>query len=520
MNEVNTANVISKGARHWGEKIAVVSWETKKRLSFREINDRVNRLVNGLLSLGVSKGDTVASLNRNCPQHIEVYFATLKGVGKRTQMNTRLSSSDKAWLLNDSEAKVLFVGEEYLDEVASIRDELKTMKHIIAISGSSPGMIDYEELIAGSSPEEPKIQLDDDEIGSLWYTAGTTGKPKGVALPQRSDMATTRNLLLDLLPHMTYRDVHLALQPLYHGAGLFILGAWIRGTTQVTVSRYEPEIAFDVIEKERVTIIKTVPTVLVRLLDHPDIGKHDLSSLHTLIYGAAPMPVDKLKEGIRRFGQIFAQGYGQTEALGTICSLSREDHKLEGTPQETARIASVGKPFTYVDDSGKDVPMGESGEVIVWGDHMMKSYWKLPQEQTDEKLKDGWIYTGDIGKMDEEGYIYLIDRKGAMIITGGLNVFPNEVEQVLYQYPGVAEASVFGVPDEKWGEAVKAVVVLKPGMKATAQEIISFCRDNLAHYKAPSSVDFMDSLPKSDIGKILTKELREPYWKGYERRIH
>jgi len=525
MNEVNTANVISQAAKRWGDKTALVSWRTKKRFSFRETNERVNRLANGLLSLGVGKGDTVATLNPNCPQHVEMFFACVKSGARRTQMNTRLSPADKVWLLNDSEAKVLFADEEYLAEVKSIRDQLKTVKHIIAISGSFPGMIDYEKLLAGSSPEAPKIELDNDEIGILWYTAGTTGKPKGVALPRRSDMATTRNILLDMLPHITSKDVYLALQPLYHGAGLFILSAWIRGLTHVTVPRYDPETAFDVIEKERVSVIKTVPTVLVRLLNHPDIDKHDLSSLHTIIYGASPMPVDKLKEGIRCFGPVFVQGYGQAEALGTITFLSREDHKIEGTPQEVARLSSAGIPYTYVDvrvvdESGKDVPPGETGEVIVKGDHVMKSYWKLPQEQTDVKLRDGWIYTEDIGKMDEEGYLFLVDRKGAAIKTGGLLVSPNEVEQVLYQYPGVVETAVFGVPDEQWGEAVKAVVALKPGVKVAEKELIEFCRNNLAHYKAPKSIDFRDSLPKSDTGKILTKDLREPYWKGYEKRVH
>ena len=344
-------------------------------------------------------------------------------------------------------------------------------------------------------------------------------------LARRNEMAVTRNILLDMLPHITSEDVYLALQPLYHGAGLFVLGAWIRGLKHVTVARFDPEIAFEAIEKEGVTVIKTVPTVLIRLLNHPDIDKHDLSCVDTIIYGASPMPVDRLKEGIRRFGPVFVQGYGQTEAQGTVTFLSKEDHKLEGTAQETARLASVGKAYTYVDvrvvdDSDKEVATGEPGEVIVRGDHIMKSYWKLPKEQTDEKLRDGWIYTGDIGKMDEQGYLYLVDRKGSMIISGGLNVFPSEVEQVLYRYPGIVEAAVFGIPDEQWGEAIKAVVVLKPGVKATEESIIAFCKRELAHYKVPRSVEFRDTLPKSDTGKILTKELSEPYWKGHEKRVH
>jgi len=524
-NAVNTAKVIAKAAKWYGDKTALVCWETKQRRSFRETDERVNRLANGLLSLGLKKGDTVASLNRNCPQHVEIMFASIKSGGVRANMNPRLNLSDKAWLLNDSEAKVLFVSEEYLNEIQSVRGELKTVKHIIAISGKLPGMINYEELITSSRPEAPETEVDDDEIGMLRYTAGTTGRPKGVVLARRNEMAVTRNILLDMLPHINSRDVYLALQPLYHGAGLFVLGAWIRGLKHVTVARFDPEIAFNVIEKERVTVIKTVPTVLIRLINHPDIDKYDLSCVNTIVYGASPMPVDKLKEGIRRFGPVFVQGYGQTEAQGTVTFLGKEEHKLEGTPRETARLASVGRAYTYVDvrvvdDSGKDVPPGELGEVIVKGDHIMKSYWKLPQEQTDEKLRDGWIYTGDIGKFDEEGYLFLVDRKGAAVKTGGLLVFPSEVEQVLHRYPGVVEAAVFGVPDEQWGEAIKAVVVLKSGAKATEEDIITFCKGELAHYKAPKSVEFRESLPKSDTGKILTKELREPYWKGHEKRIH
>jgi long-chain acyl-CoA synthetase len=525
MNSVNTAKVISKVARYYGDKTALVCWETQERRSFRETDERTNRLAKGLLDLGLVKGDRVATLNNNCPQHVEMVFASIKSGAVRVNVNTRLSASDKAWLLNNSEAKVLFVGQEYLDEVRSIRAELKTVKHFISISDRFPGMMSYEELIADCSPEAPDVELDDDEIGLLMYTGGTSGKPKGVALPRRSDMAVTRNLLLDQVPDITSRDIFLAIQPLFHGAGLLILATWIRGLTHVTVAKTDPEIAFKVIEKERVSFVKTVPTVLIRLLNHPDIDKHDLSSIRTIIYGAAPMPAEKLKEGIRRFGPIFIQGYGQTEALATITTLGKEDHKLEGRPQGIERLSSAGKPFTYVDvrvvdDSGKEVPVGETGEVIVRGDHIMKGYWKLPQEQTDQKLRNGWIYTGDIGKMDEQGYLYLVDRKGMMIVTGGLNVFPNEVENVLYQYPGIAAAAVFGVPDEQWGEAVKAAIVLKPGVKATEEEIIGFCKSNLAHYKAPKSVDFRERLPQTDTGKILIAELRDPYWKGYTRRIH
>jgi acyl-CoA synthetase (AMP-forming)/AMP-acid ligase II len=235
------------------------------------------------------------------------------------------------------------------------------------------------------------------------------------------------------------------------------------------------------------------------------------------------MPVEKLKQDIHRFGNVFIQGYGQSEAPNTICYLPREDHVTEGPPEKVARLASVGRPYTLVrvrivDNMGKDVPVGELGEIIVSGDHIMAGYWKEPEE-TAEALKDGWLHTRDIGRFDKDGYVYLVDRKSEMIISGGLNIYPTEVEQVLYSHPAVSEAAVIGVPDNDWGEIVKAIVVLKPGMKAREEELINLCRDSMASYKKPRSVEFRDSLPKSATGKILRKELREPYWKGRERKI-
>jgi len=343
-------------------------------------------------------------------------------------------------------------------------------------------------------------------------------------LSRGSYLAIARNLLMDSLPYMDDKDVYLGLQPLYHAVGAFIMPCWVRGATHIITRSFRPEIAFPMIEKEGVTIIKTVPTVLVRLVTYPDIKKYNFSSIHTIIYGASPMPVGKLEEAIKIFGPVFLQNYGQSEAPMTICALRREEHILEGTPEEVARLASVGRPYTMVevkivDDDGKEVPYGVTGELIVRGDHTMMGYLNNP-EQTAEVLKDGWIYTGDIGQKDKDGYIFLTDRKGEMIVSGGLNVYPSEVEQVLHRHPAVLEACVFGVPDEKWGEAIKAVVAFRPSMVASEKEIIEFCKEHLVSYKKPVSVDFLESLPKSATGKVLRRELRESYWKGYDKRIH
>jgi len=299
---------------------------------------------------------------------------------------------------------------------------------------------------------------------------------------------------------------------LYHGAGWFILPIWTKGVTQFVVSDYEPQNVIELIERERITAIKTIPTLILRLLDSPFIRKHDLSSVHTIIYGGEPMPIHSLKKAMEIFGPIFIQIYGQTEAPMTICTLGKEDHLKE------KYLNSIGRPFTFVhvkvvNHEDKEVPRGEIGEVILKGDHQMTGYLKN-REATAQTLRNGWVHTGDLGKADEEGYLYLTGgRRGDMIISGGLNIFPNEVEQVIYQHPSVAEAAVIGVPDPEWGEAVKACVALKQGHSANEEDLINFCKDRLASYKKPRSVDFFAELPKNAQGKILRRELRDKYRK-------
>ena len=515
---------IRRGASYHGERTAVVFGG--QRLTFREVHERSNRLANGLLDLGIKKGDRVASLNRNCSQHIEIAFARYKIGSVDVTLNPRLSLDELIWQLNDSESEVLFVSEELLGNVRqALQSRKTTIKHVIPLSGAMGGEIDYEALLSSSSHKEPPpIEVDEKEPGAIMYSGGTTGRPKGIVHPRQTIWAVTRNMLMDMIPDLTKEDVFLGLQPLYHAVGMFILPCWLRGATHVIVPEFKPEIAFDVIEEEKVTAIKTVPTVLIRMLDNPDLNKKDLNSLKTIIYGASPMPVEKLKQAIRIFGPIFIQNYGQTEAPLSLCLLRKEEHVENGLPEGSARLASIGRPYTSVEvrvvgEDGRDVSEGEIGELTVRGDHMMKEYWKLPEE-TEKVLKNGWLKTRDMAKMDKDGYVFLVDRKSEMIISGGLNIYPNEVEQVLYRHPAVREAAVFGIPDEAWGEMVKAVVSLRPGASVTEVELIDFCRSRLAGFKKPKSIDFVENLPKSAEGKVLRRELRAPYWKGFERAIN
>jgi acyl-CoA synthetase (AMP-forming)/AMP-acid ligase II len=277
------------------------------------------------------------------------------------------------------------------------------------------------------------------------------------------------------------------------------------------------------IQDERITNLMLVPTMIVRLLNHPSLKKYNLSSLRSIGYGAAPMAEDKIKEAVKVFGPILSQGYGQVEAPMTITRLSQEDHLTDGSPEKAKRLLSAGKPYLdvevkIVDDDDNEMPTGEVGEIIVRSDHQMVGYWKN-EEQTRIALRNGWVHTRDMGYMDELGYLYLVDRKGDMIISGGFNIFPREIEELLNNHPSVLEVAVVGVPDEEWGEAVKAVVVFKQGKEATEKELIEYCKKTLSGYKRPKTIEFLPELPKNNIGKIDKKTIKAKYWAGRSRNI-
>ena len=519
---MNIGSLISRFGKCYGDKTAIVFGD--KRFTYAEMTDRINRISNSLLELGVKEDDRVALVCGNCPQFMEVYFARRQLGLVEVNIDLRLSAEEWVRQINECEVNTIFIAEEQITKLSLIRSELERVKNFIAFSGKPSDMVDYETLISSGSSKQLEIDLDENKLCKIIFTGGTTGRPKGVEISRRAELAMLRNVIIDLVPDLHFDDVFVGLQPMYHAVHSFFFPCWRKGATQVVVPDFHPEPVFDVIEKEKITIIKTVPTVLIRLISHPDVGKRNLKSIRTICYGASPMSVDKLKKAISIFGSVFIQNYGQVEAPMTICTLSKKDHVVEGDPKKVARLASVGQPYSWVevkivDEAGKEVVLGETGELIVRSEHQMTRYLNRPEE-TDETLKNGWIYTGDIARMDDEGYIFLVDRKNDMIITGGLNVFPGEIEQILYRHPEVVEASVFSIPDDRWGESIIAAVALKPGSKVTQEKMIDFCKQHLAHFKVPQKVTFHDSLPKSSAGKILRRELRAPYWKGYERAIH
>jgi acyl-CoA synthetase (AMP-forming)/AMP-acid ligase II len=478
--------------------------------------------------LGIRKGDRVGMLLRNCCEFIEVDFALSKTGIVRVPLNVRLTAKDHEYMLNDSGANCIIFGEEFTGTIHAIKPNLKTVKEFIRISeGVSEedilGSFDYEDLIRDSPSDEPFGIIEEEDLHTLFYTSGTTGKPKGVMLTQRSWANVAINLILDYGP-ITEEDVILNLQPLSHGAGFFVLPFFIMGAANVLIPELKPSLIFETIEREKVTVLKLVPTMLYQLVEYPGKTQYDLRSLNSIIYGGSPIAVPRLIEAIQFFGKKLVQLYGQGEAPMCISTLSKKDHIIEGPEEVVKRLNSAGKSCVnvevrIVDKDGKDVETGEVGEVIVKGYHIMKGYWNLP-EATAEVLRDGWIYTGDLGYLDSKGYIYLVDRKRDVIISGAFNIYPKEIEDVILTHPSVKEVAVIGVPDDKWGEAIKAVVVPKEGMQVAEREIIEYCRDRMASFKKPKSVEVAKELPRNPYGKILKTVLREPYWNGFDRRIH
>lgn len=504
---ISRKELIARSSRFFAKKTAVIFGN--QRLTFSEVNERASRLANALIGLGLLPRDRIATLMSNCLQYPEIEFALVKGSFPQITLNPRITPKELLHQLVETEAQGIIVDKQYAASIRTVLSQLKKMKVVICVNGKEAEMQDYERLLQSANAAEPYDELTGEDIGEIRYTSGTTGGPKGVLLPYKSRLAITRNLLMDQMGDFTSQDKFLALQPLYHGAGWFILPVWVRGGAHYIVPNYEPQQSLELIQQEGITVIKTIPTVLLRLLNSQELKKYKLNTLRTIIYGGSPMPVEKLKEAIEHFGPIFINLYGQLEAAMTITTLRKEEHY-------GSRLGSVGRPCTLVDvrvvnEDGEDIQANEIGEIIVKGDHQMIGYLNR-SDATSQTLRSGWIYTGDLGTVDQEGYIYLTGgRKSEMIISGGLNIYPSEIEQVIYQHPAVVEVAVIGVPHPEWVEAVKACVVLKKEFQVSENELLDFCKERLAGFKKPKSIDFFDRLPHNASGKIDYPELKRKY---------
>ncbi len=507
-------DVIDMNARRYPDKEAVCSEGT--RLTFAQFRDRVYKTANALRSM-LQPGDRVAILGENCHQYVELYFAVPTAGMVFVPLNYRLVEREIAYVLNDSGARMFIVLDDYADRVEGLLGEIPDVEHFLCIGKTFQGMQDYEELIAGSPAHKPEITGTEDDVAWFIYTSGTTGFPKGAMLTHKNVTSKFINLLLN--GNTASDEISLFNFPLFHIAGSVALSQLYAGSTVHLIKKFEPEQVLSMIEKEKITSTGFAPTMFNFLLRHPAIDKYYTESVKRISYGASSMPVELLREGIARFGNVFSQLYGLTESTGTVTSLKPEEHVTDGPEKIVRRLASCGKELMnvharVVNSEGDDVqPEGEMGEIILRGDNIMKGYWNKP-EATAETIVDGWLYTGDMAWVDDEGYMFITDRQKDMIISGAENIYPREIEEVIYQHPAVMEVSVIGYPDDTWGESVLAVIKLKDGGSATEEEIIELCRVNLASYKKPRSVLFLDEeLPKNPSGKILKKVLREKYGK-------
>jgi acyl-CoA synthetase (AMP-forming)/AMP-acid ligase II len=491
--------------------------------SFAESHALTCRIANGLLMRGIGKGQHGAVLAGNDPAAWLCVLGFWRAGLAWAPLNPRSSAAESVSLIDGFDVDTLFFQQAFSPIVAELRKSCPSLKHLVCIDGEAEDAMSLDDLIAVSAPTPPAFVSASDDVIALMPTGGTTGLPKGV-------MQTNRNLSLSILngvinsPYAPGEPiVNLAAAPMTHSAGFLSISATARGGKVVVLTKPDPISLLDAIERERVTELFLPPTVIYALLEVSGIENRDFSSLRYIMYGAAPMSLDKLRRAIEVFGPVMHQGYGQTEAPGSIAFLRPGDHFVDGKIAPDSRLSACGLPaitnaISIQDDQCHPLPTGESGEICVSGDIVMKGYYKQP-EKTAETIIGGWLHTGDIGHLDAEGYLHITDRKKDMIISGGFNVFPSEVEQVIWSHPAVLDCAVIGVPDEKWGEAVKAVIELKPGAAVDPEEIIALCKDRLGSVKAPKSVDFVSTLPRSPVGKVLKKDIRASYWTQSDRKI-
>ena len=504
--------IARRNARFYPDKPAFVMGD--RRVSFAEYNRRVNRLVHALRARRLRAGDRLAFLSRNSLECLDVFGAAEKGGFPVAPLNFRLTARELAPVVERIEPRVLFVQSRYFETAEALAATLGHDVVFVAMDGAAPeGWASLDELLGSGSEAEPEGEVGPDDVCYLMSTSGTTGRPRAAMLSHRGQWLDALALALEM--RLSPTDRHLATMPVFHVGGRAIVLAHTLCSCSVHLhDGFDTGAVAREVVAHRITTTQVVPTMVSWLLEEQH--RVDLSSLRLIWYASAPMPVELLRRAIDRFGRIFIQGYGQTECGPLATALHPEDHVLEGSGSE--QLASCGRAVPGVEvrvagEDGAELSTGVVGEIAIKSPFSMLGYWREP-ELTAETIVDGWLRTGDMARMDPLGYVYIVDRKKDMIITGGENVFPREVEEVMYAHPAVLEAAVIGVPDPTWGESPRAVVVRRPGGEVGEQELIAFCRERLAHYKCPAAVEFRDDLPKSPSGKVLRRLLREPWQTG------
>jgi len=515
-------DLVRTNAMYYPDQVAIQ--EGEKQFTWREVDLRTNQLAHGLLSLGLQKGDRLAILTPNTLHYWELFFGLAKSGVIGVPLNVRLHPQELIDYLNYTRPRALVVGAGMYEVARRIRAEVPTLEHVIGLPGC-PEYAGYEELLAAHPTDPVPVEISEDDLYVFAATSGTTGTPKAAMHTHRGAVQAMHTYLaegMDVRP----RDCALQVIPMYFNpGGPASMFQFLKAAKGVILGEFSPEAFLKAVQEHRVTHTIVVPTMLSMIVNHPDVEKYDVSSIKMLHTGGSPVPASLLSRVREIFGDVVFPAYGLAESYSCGLILKREDQVTEGPERLTRRLNSAGKPHAgmqvrVVNEDGRDVSWGtgEAGEIIIKGATIAEGYWDMPEE-TAQTFRDGWLYTGDIGVIDEDGFIYVVDRKKDMIITGGINVFSVEVERVISAHPAVMMVAVIGVPDETWGEAIMACVVLKPGAIATEEEIINWCRERLASYKKPRYVKFVDSLPMSGTNKILKRELRKMFWAGREKAV-
>jgi acyl-CoA synthetase (AMP-forming)/AMP-acid ligase II len=523
---MNLGMYLERGARFWPERPAILFRD--RALSYRELELRSNRLAHARRALGLQRGDRVAVVSPNRPEIVELECALYKAGLVKVALNSRLAPQELVDALENAEPVACLAGPEHRAMVDEAAAGVASLRHRIAFDPApldgEGGWVGYERLLAAASDAHFHLEMRPEELAVLHYTSGSTGKLKAAMQTVGNRMASLRKNVMGRM-HAGAGDVLALSGPITHASGMFIQPMLFQGATILLLEGFRPADYLQAIEQHRVTIAFLVPAMIYALLAEPSIRTRDLSSLRLVSYGAAPMSPARIREAWAAFGPVLAQGYGAGETTGGVVGLTIADHQraIEGDRPEL--LSACGRPFCESDvqvlgEDGQPVSGDAIGEICVRGPDVFAGYWRAPDQTAAALGDDGWLRTGDLARVDDEGYIFIVDRKKEMLVSGGFNVYPSEVESVLAQHPAVYEVCVVGVPDERWGETVKAVVVLREGEQASGGDLMDFCRGRLADFKRPRSVDFVPQLPKNGNGKLSRKDVREHYWRGRERRVN
>jgi len=523
MIEHTVADLYERAVRLGGDRTALTQGD--RSMTYRQLGEDAARLGNAFTALGVASGDRVAFLMANCMEYVACEYAVARVGAVRVPLAVLLANADHVYMMNFARCTTLVYHEKLAARVLEMQPQLTTVRHYVCVSdepGRVPaGHLHLQALRQSHDATPHAVTVDPEDLAGIYFTGGTTGRPKGVMLSHRSFVYTYYMELLDF--GLGWHETFVFATPLTHAAGCLLLPVLLRQGRCVILDHFDPDLLLGTIERERATTTLLVPTMIYILLDHPRRDAFDLGSLRNVLYGAAAIAPERLKQAIETFGPVFTQFFGQTEAPMALTSLPRELHVVTDPARQALILASAGiatypTRIRLLDEQGREVPEGEPGEIVAHAPNVMSGYLDDPAA-TAEALRDGWLHTGDIARRDAEGYLTIVDRRKDMIVSGGFNVYPREIEDVLFEHPAVAQAAVIGVPHERWGEEVKALVALREGHSATELELIEFVKARKGSLTAPKSVEFVAAIPVTNLGKVDKKALRARFWSGRTRNV-